>query len=343
QAIASYSHPVASTLSSSATAPGSTPSGPELHPIQTSGIAPQQHHHIFGGKQIHGDARAMDQQHSYTAEAYAVHEHGEYPDHHMYRSLPPYRQQQKQQQQQQQQQQRHYYPPHRPWSPHHRAQHHYSPTHPGHAFANETRYSPYNRQVDTPRDGRQHASSSSSSSGVRLNNLVGASSAESGITSPPEQHSFRHPPHVVSRTVAHQISPDPMQRYQKHPAQQQQVYASMPPADSATVATLPPISQSQAGGSGGSRFGQHSQQHGLQKSQFVKSPSPEKKLNLPPFGAIHVRDRELAGSPSGVEGSREAALARETPSPAPQRRMMAVHSLLISDSSSPERTNGSSS
>ncbi|KAJ1903749.1 hypothetical protein LPJ81_002893 [Coemansia sp. IMI 209127] len=356
QTTASYSHMVTSTLSSPAAASGSAPSRHELHPIQTSGLTPQQpqyqphqQQHIFGGQQAHGNQRMADQHPSYTSEPISAHEHGEYADHPMYRSLPqtlpsssqpqpPYRQQQ-----QQPQQQRHYYPPQRPWSPHHRAQHHYSPTHPSHAFTSDPRYSPYNRQVDGPRDGRQHASSSSSSSGVRLNNLAGPSSAESGITSPPEpQHSLRHQTHGAPRTgMARKSSPDPMHRYQKSPVHQQKhVYPSMVTADSAPSATLPPIGQNQAGGSGLGRHSQprqqQQQQPGSQKQQFVNSPSPETRPNLPPFGAMHARTLESA---SGGE----APAVRETLSPAPQHRMMAVHSLLISDSSSPERTNGSSS
>ncbi|KAJ2552297.1 hypothetical protein EV175_003368, partial [Coemansia sp. RSA 1933] len=372
QPVAGYPHPVPGTLSSPATAaPGSMPSRSELHSAQTHGIAqqqpqyqPHQQSHIFGGKQGHGSSRMMDQHGGHSSEPIVAQEHGEHPDHHMYRSLPqtlpsssassqalpPYRQQQQQQQQnqqhQQQQQQRHYYTPHRPWSPHHRTQHHFSPTHPSHAFGGESRYSPYNRQVDTPRDGRPHASSSSSSSGVRLNNLAGPPSVEGGITSPPEQHQFRHQTHGVPRAaVARNSSPDPMQRYQKSPSHQQQQhgYSSMVPTDTAPVATLPPIVQNQEGGSS-SAFGQHPQQQqqpppGMQKSQFVRSRSPEKRLSLPPFGAMNTRNQELAegreAPPQGIRG--------ETQSPAPQRRMMAVHSLLISDSSSPERTNGSSS
>ncbi|KAJ1813601.1 hypothetical protein LPJ56_005118, partial [Coemansia sp. RSA 2599] len=66
------------------------------------------------------------------------------------------------------QSQHHHFGQHRPWSPHHRAQqqHHQSPTHSGVAFGSDSRYSPYNRQIDSARDTRQHMSP-----GVRISTL----------------------------------------------------------------------------------------------------------------------------------------------------------------------------
>ncbi|KAJ2339116.1 hypothetical protein IWW50_006907, partial [Coemansia erecta] len=87
---------------------------------------------------------------------------------------------------------------HRPWSPHHRAQQHFNPAPPSHAFTSDSRFSPYNRMPDMPRDSRQHAAASG-----RIN--MGTSPASEAQSAYPDQAQSRYYQLGPSQHPVHRI------------------------------------------------------------------------------------------------------------------------------------------
>ncbi|KAJ1995704.1 hypothetical protein GGI25_000680 [Coemansia spiralis] len=407
QQTTSYSHPMANTLSSSATAMGgrhsssvvtasasvsssssaaaataATPPGSDSQSALTPGMGalhqqppkPQPLSQMFSGT-----PRSSDRHQPYSSEPLAVQQSpADYPDNPMNRSLPQNMSQYRQphpsddsgrhhyQQQQQQQQQRYQYGQHRPWSPHHRSQQHYSPTHSGHAFTSDPRYSPYNRQLDGPREARQHVPQTSSS--ARISNLVGPSAADS-MSGYSEQPSLRHQTHAMSRARTHQNSPDHTQRHplaQGHPSTRQPhpSHQSMVSSSESSISNLASLPHSQLGGGGESRYKQYPPppplpqqqvEHGSQKKLIVRSPSPEARPSTAlGNGSTNTNSGQRSSSSSRAPATHEmppnlptdngsVAVTADGPvSPAPTHRM-AVRSLLISESTSPEKAHHGSS
>ncbi|KAJ2682729.1 hypothetical protein IWW39_005867 [Coemansia spiralis] len=115
----------------------------------------------------------------------------------------------------------HQYGQRRPWSPHHRSQQqHYSPTHTGHGFTSEPRYSPYTRQVDAPpRDSRQHLSPGP---GARVAGSFVSPSVGEIAPIYSDQPSLRHQPQRATQV-------DHLQYYHLAPTQRSAQHATGPP------------------------------------------------------------------------------------------------------------------
>ncbi|KAJ2064812.1 hypothetical protein GGI17_000788 [Coemansia sp. S146] len=120
----------------------------------------------------------------------------------------------------------HQYSQRRPWSPHHRSQQqHYSPTHTGHGFGSEPRYSPYTRQVDAPpRDSRQHLSPGP---GARIASSFVSPTVSEIAPIYPEQPSFRHQQQHPLPTRAQPV--DNLQYYHLAPTQRPAQHATVSP------------------------------------------------------------------------------------------------------------------
>ncbi|KAJ2025605.1 hypothetical protein H4S03_008828 [Coemansia sp. S3946] len=310
QQAASHTHPTANTLSSpnmdaghsafSALPPGSqrlpaphpqyqsqslTMSKPRIRP-QSQSQHPQHHTSSMLPRSLYGSAHMLPPI-SGQGPGHMVHS----PDH---RSQQPYRYAPAPEDDVRSP--HHQYSQRRPWSPHHRSQQqHYSPTHTGHGFGSEPRYSPYTRQVDAPpRDPRQHLSPGP---GARITgSFVSPAVSETPPIYPEPPSSFRHQQHPLP-TRAQPV--DNLQYYHLAPTQR--------PAQHATVSPLAPDAATPS--------------HGL--------PPP------PPPVPLYAKHGEL----SPVVALDSPSASASAPS---QQRRIAVHSLLISDSSSsPEKANGS--
>ncbi|KAJ2280205.1 hypothetical protein GGH14_002451 [Coemansia sp. RSA 370] len=204
---------------------------------------------------------------------------------------------------------------HRPWSPHHRAQQHYNPASSGQAFTSDTRYSPYNRMADMSRDNRQHVAQ-----GVR----VGMA------TSPANETQSAYPDHVQGRY--YQLAPSQHQAHRmssstpETPAAGTDINMRAPPpygppllgVDRQYAPPRQPLPHPQA---------------------VVRSPSPASATTSTSSCA---RQSGLLAPARFGPLSPPAQTQTLPPAPtqvleSPQRRI-AVHSLLVSDSSSsPER------
>ncbi|KAJ2601529.1 hypothetical protein H4R99_002968 [Coemansia sp. RSA 1722] len=279
---------------------------------------------------------------------------------------------------------------HRPWSPHHRAQqqqqpqqqpqhHHQSPTHSGVAFGSDSRYSPYNRQIDSTRDPRQHMSP-----GVRISALV--SSVSNDAASPPyqDQQQLRNQTHIHSlpnlpnlRTQQPQPQPQQLSRplnysnsssapetpgsvataTNKLHLQSPQVHAAAAghgrvqthqstyiaqqhqyrhASTKSPEATGTPTSANFGELSGRSAHPHHHQQHQQQQQHHLPSSSSAPALTRPGLTSAII----MSPTPGSVSNSASVSQMQQQPS---QQHRIAVHSLLISDSSSPERANRSPS
>ncbi|KAJ1953935.1 hypothetical protein GGI12_005903, partial [Dipsacomyces acuminosporus] len=206
----------------------------------------------------------------------------------------PYQQQQQQQQQ--------------PWSPHARGNHHFSPSHSSHAFAGDSRFSPYSRQGESLRETRPRPMSP-----IKRVGTTASSPASEGapVYSEPQQQSLllqAPPSHLRTR---HQQSDST--QYHLTPVQRPAPSSKSPPT--AVSPQRPVLEKPSPHGDHHHYLSQHyQQQHQHQHQHHMPPPSsavPEP--GLPPI-------QEAASQP----------------------RRIAVHSLLISESSSsPEKMNGS--
>ncbi|KAJ2675193.1 hypothetical protein IWW42_001339 [Coemansia sp. RSA 1085] len=216
---------------------------------------------------------------------------------------------------------------HRPWSPHHRAQQqqqHYSPAPPpSHVYSSDSRYSPYSRFTDTSREARQHAHA-----GMRAN--PAASPSSEGIPTYADQAHGRYYQLGSLQHHSHRIP-------------------SSTPENAGSAGDklrgLPPFSSSMHSSERQFAAQSQPQRHQLPPPRaVVESPSPASARPTPASSCARQNDLP---APAGFE---PAAVPRPPESPAgppttgqslapesPQRRI-AVHSLLVSDSSSsPER------
>ncbi|PIA18772.1 hypothetical protein COEREDRAFT_79756 [Coemansia reversa NRRL 1564] len=232
-----------------------------------------------------------------------------------YSTLPPYRQVHSSEdgaRQQPSQPQQGFGHQHRPWSPHHRPQPHYNTAPPGHAFVGDSRYSPYNRFSDVSRDGRhQHVLYSARGSG-------------------PEQAHGRH----------QQQTQHPGPRYyqlatsQQHPLHPHRLSSSTPemPSVGADHSLRGPPLPAQP------PFGDERRYSALQ----IQRPPADSSSMTPTSPSTRQDGRARAFATFSSPPPPPAVVAPSAdsvPNPSTQRRI-AVHSLLVSDSSSsPERTN----
>ncbi|KAJ2452332.1 hypothetical protein EV183_003011 [Coemansia sp. RSA 2336] len=218
---------------------------------------------------------------------------------------------------------------HRPWSPHRRTQQqqqqqqHYNPAPPSHVYSSDSRYSPYSRFVDATREARQHAHA-----GLRTNPATSPSSE--GVPTYADQAHGRY--------------------YQLGSLQHHSHRMPSSTPDNAGGAGdklrgLPPFSSSMHGSERQFVAQSQPQRHQLPPPRaVVESPSPASARPIPASSCARQSDLP---APTGFE---PATVPRPPASPAglpatglslapesPQRRI-AVHSLLVSDSSSsPER------
>ncbi|KAJ2374005.1 hypothetical protein IW150_003334 [Coemansia sp. RSA 2607] len=259
---------------------------------------------------------------------------------------------------------------HRPWSPHHRAQHphhHQSPTHAGSSFIGDPRYSPYNRQVDPLRDPRQHMPSS-----VRISTLVSSTAGDTPLPGYQEQQPRNHS-HIQS--LPNLRVQQQQQQLREHGSRllQHSTSSSAPdtPSGPTSGTNLQHQSSPQVHGHGHQYYPMQQQQSGAASSPPLSphgEPSKSSSLSLvtiakdgagrsstatnhplptsssaPTLAQLHSPTAP-AFSPNispAASGAPQLAQMSSESQPTQQRRI-AVHSLLISDSSSPERVNGSS-
>ncbi|KAJ2794717.1 hypothetical protein H4R20_006133 [Coemansia guatemalensis] len=237
-----------------------------------------------------------------------------------YPTLPPYRQTHSSDdgaRQQPSQPQQAFGHQHRPWSPHHRPQPHYNPAPPGHAFVGDSRYSPYNRFSDMSRDSRQHILYSARGSG-------------------PDQVHGRH----------HQQAQHPGPHYyqlaasQQRPLNPHRLSSSTPEIPSIgadhSLRGPPPPAQPPFGGE--RRYSALQAQRPLVDSPSMAPTSPSARQDTRPqaFAAFG------SPPPPPAAPALEAVPAADPAPEPPSQRRIAVHSLLVSDSSSsPERANRS--
>ncbi|KAJ2848041.1 hypothetical protein IWW36_003532 [Coemansia brasiliensis] len=215
---------------------------------------------------------------------------------------------------------------HRPWSPHHRAQQqqHYTPAPPSHAYSNDSRFSPYSRFADTAREARQHAHV-----GVRTNSA--ASPGSEGLSTYVDQTHGRY----------YQLG-----SLQHHSHRMPSSTPENTGGAGDKMRGLAPFSSSIHSNERQFAVQPQPQRHPLPPPRaVVESPSPASARPIIPASSC-ARQNDLP-VPAGFE---PAAVLQPPESPAgppatgpslatesPQRRI-AVHSLLVSDSSSsPER------
>ncbi|KAJ2076578.1 hypothetical protein H4R24_005620 [Coemansia sp. RSA 988] len=235
-----------------------------------------------------------------------------------YPTLPPYRQAHSSDdgaRQQPSQPQQAFGHQHRPWSPHHRPQPPYNPAPPGLAFVSDSRYNPYNRFSDMSRDSRQHVLYNTRASG-------------------PEQTHGRH----------HQQPQHPGPHYyqlaasQQRPLNPHRMSSSTPeiPSIGADHSLRGPPLPAQSPYGSERRYSALQAQRPLVDSPSMAPTSPSTRQDARPqtFAAF--------GSPPPAAAPPPTASPTNIAPVSSSQRRIAVHSLLVSDSSSsPERTNRS--